>query len=129
MARKKRSRRRKTRIKQKQTRIYAKTKVLGFAKDLNRPYKSRKIRHKRRIIQQLRERQRLSLLRDRRRRLRMDSKPLLIKNMQSPIIQQKKTVCEARVSRQQILHALRKTGKSGQKRPTYRNKHIKCKRK
>ena len=51
-----------------------------------------------------------------------------LKSPKLPQQQKKHSVCESRSIRKQIMHATKKSGKAGQKKPIQRNPNIICKR-
>jgi hypothetical protein len=132
-SRKNNHRRRKTRI-QNNTRILAK-RSLGYSYGYTRVNKSQNTNSRRKLRSDANIRRLKGIrhhLRERRRRERL-RKGLLnaptYKSIPSPIKNKKNTICRNRYVRAQVLHALRKTGKTGQKKPIRRYPNIICRRK
>ena len=112
------------------TRHPAKTLVLGsYRKTSSRkPYKkqTKTLRNLTRVKKQVflsKVRKKLLGLANTRPGLAFKKMPLISAPMR------KKTICEKRSIRKQVLHAIRKTGKTGQKRPVRKNPDIICRRK
>jgi hypothetical protein len=123
-----RSRRRKSRNRKNHTRIYARTRVLGLVSSSS--HKKRRQDSKKKAI--LKRKRRNRLLREAWRRRHLLASPISpfkkkIRKLHTQINPIKKLkVCTARRIRKEIMHALGKAGKGGQKKPIYRNKNIKC---
>ena len=132
-----RSRRRTRREYQKITRRHAKrSTLLGLLSDLNSPYKNNRTRQ---VASKKRNRARinrdgfLNRVRESRMRERQRKKNAL-RPLSSPSFtlttqKNKISICKSRGVRAEVLHALNKTGKSGQKKPVRRNPDVICRRK
>jgi hypothetical protein len=131
MSRKSNSRRRKTRTRSAITRsLSTRNKILGYRKNYKRDYNKRVSRKKTNVLKR-KTRSFLGALhsirlREHRKRVSQPSK-LSFKAMGKPLADRER-ICRSRRIRKEVLFALKKSGKSGQKKPIRRNPDTKCRR-
>lgn len=126
-------RRRKTRTQKNYTRVarpyglgYSWTKIPSKKPQERTPIRQKRkataiIKRSKGVRHHLRERKRLLEARKR------PSKTFSYKSLSSPINKTKKQfICESRRVRREVIHAIRKAGKSGQKKPIRKNPEIRC---